>query len=924
MGSSSTNAIPHIINNQVIDRSIVPYIAGGPMMISGTNLRPGACANVWVDDVSVNPFVQSASILTANVGFTANVLTDQEGLYCNTTHAFATVMGTAYNPTGHYVYISENYLSLNLNPYGPANSNSFAAGNYLPGELVYQTAGVGANAYANTWMGRVSYWAPQDGSLHLQTLSGTIANTTSAQTIYKVGSSQLANMNNIVQGNKFPGGSVTSVKNVNAVFTTTAYDHNHGLVANVTALANQVLLAGNPGANVVNSVIQFVYGTGYGQNAKIIAVNNNLVTLNANLSTYSGNTYYGIIGNYINSWGHWYGWHWWAEDGYFNFPVGNRLITINDAPASNSNAATMRSVGTYHAVGQITTSTKAPIPSKPPQVSPAANTTVAPSSKTSSQQDNNQIINNPAASADPMCQTFFTPKPTTQKIDNGIFISSCDLWFAAAPSANQTQFPVYVYIVPTVNGFPTTTILGQASVHWEGVVVTDGVSTFPSQSNTSTNTHFVFDNPVYLSPGTEYGLVVYSESPSYNVWVADLGEPLINSTRLVSPSPFIGAFFKSQNATAWTPIQNRSLMFQLNKAVFNTNPVALQFNLQKPFGQNTFMDSVLLHSSDVTFPPANISYGIKTINANTGNYDANFFTIFNNNPFSFGGDLNTSIISSNRRRLIPAGNVNGTLVQVTLSTNDPDVTPMFHSERLSFVAIQNLINPSGIQASDITITSSGNHINAANIVVTIGTPSGDNPIQATANVLAANLSGNNVTGINILNPGSGYISSPTITLSEPSAPSNATAVVNGEDGVSGGNGYARYVTRQITLADGFDAGDLQIFMTAVRPQGTDIDVYYKVLGSNDNDVLQNKKWILMSKQADLFSPDQATPIDLNFNTGVNSLNVPIGSVNYVQNGVQYPIGGKFKSFAIKIVLFASDPTVPPIINNMRGIAVPSG
>lgn len=893
-------------------------------MIHASNMRPGACANIWVDDVSVNPFIQSASILTANIGFIANVLVEGEGLYCNTTHGFATVMGTANNSIGHHIYISENYTSLNLNPYGPANSNSFSSGNYLVGELVYQTNGSGANVYANTWIGRVAYWAPQDGSLHVQTLYGTVANTTSAQTIFKVGSTQLANMNNIVQGNKFPGSSMTSTKNVNTIFTTTAWYHTHGLVANVTAQANQILLSGNLPSNVVNSIIQLTYGTGYGQNAKIISINNNLVTLNVNLGTYSGNTYYAIVGNFVNAWGHWYGWHWWAEDSYFNFPAGLRLISVNDAPASNSNSATMRAVGTYHAVGQITTSNKTPIPYKPPQISALANTMVAPSPKTSSQQDNNQIINNPAASADPMCQTFFTPKPTSQKIDNGIFVTSCDLWFAAVPSANQTQFPVSVYVVSTVNGFPTTTILGQATVHAEGVVVTDGVTTFPSQSNTSTNTHFVFDNPVYLAPGTEYGLVVYSESPSYNVWVADLGEALINSTRLVSPSPYIGSFFKSQNATAWTPIQNRSLMFNLNKAQFSTNPVALQFNLAKPFGQNTFMDTVLLHSSDVTFPPANISYGIKTINANTGNYDANFFTIFNNLPFSFGGDLSTSIISSNRRRLIPAGNINGTLVQVTLATTDPDVTPMFHSERLSFVAVQNFINPGGISPFDITITTPGNHLNAANIVVTIGAPTGDNPIQATANVLSANLSGNNVLGINIINPGSGYIQSPTITLSEPSAPSNATAVVNGEDGVSGGNGYARYVTRQITLADGFDAGDLQVFMTAVRPQGTDIDVYYKVLGSNDNDVLQNKKWVLMEKQADLFSPDQATPIDLNFNTGTNSLGVPIGSVNYVQNGVQYPIGGKFKSFAIKIVMLASDSTVPPIINNFRAIAVPAG
>lgn len=922
---ATTNAIAHIVNNQLIDKSIVPYMAGGPMMIEGNNLKPGALANFYVDDICVNPFIQSASTLTANVGFNANVLKVGSGIYCNLTHAFATLMGTQTVGTGHYIYISENILSLNVLPYGPANSNVFSATSYKVGELVHQSPT--ANVHANTYMGRVVYWQPTDGSLHLETLYGTIANTTSAQTIYKVGSSQLSNCQNIVFGNKFPNATnIQTTNNVIKKFTSQNYYHTHGVIPYLTGIGNQVALQGNLNANAVNQILQFTYGNGYGQNAKIISVSGGVATLNISLGTYSGNTYYALVQSYPNAWGRWFGWHWWVEDAYWYYPTGYRLITITDAPAANSNAATMKSTATHAATGQIAPKNKVPVVPPAPIKSPAANNVTAPAPPTSSQQNNNQPVNAPQASADPMCQTFFTPKPTTQKVDNGIFITSVDLWFAAAPTANQTQFPVQVHIVETVNGFPTTSILGTAEVQYEGVVVTDGVHTFPSQANVSTNTHFVFGDPVYLAPGTEYGLVVYSESPSYNVWVADLGETLINSTTLVSPSPYIGSFFKSQNATAWTPIQNRQLMFQLNKAVFSQTPAVMLFNLAKPFLQNTYMDTVLLHSSDVTLPPATISYGIKTINANTGAYDANFFSLFNNIPFSFGGDLATSTISSNRRRVSLAGNVDSTQIQVTLQTNDPDVSPMFHAERLSFLAVQNFINPLGVENQFITITNPGNHLNVANITVTIGAPTGDNPIQATANVLSANASanGNNVLGLNIINPGSGYISSPKITISEPSAPSNATAVFNGEDGIAAGNGYGRYITRAITLADGFDAGDIQVFMTGIRPQGTDINVYYKILGSQDSDVLANKNWVLMNKQADLFSPDQSTPIDLNFNTGLNSLGVPIGTASYVVNGVQYPVGGKFKQFAIKIVLSALDPTVPPIINNIRAIAVPAG
>jgi hypothetical protein len=49
-----------------------------------------------------------------------------------------------------------------------------------------------------------------------------------------------------------------------------------------------------------------------------------------------------------------------------------------------------------------------------------------------------------------------------------------------------------------------------------------------------------------------------------------------------------------------------------------------------------------------------------------------------------------------------------------------------------------------------------------------------------------------------------------------------------------------------------------------------------------------------------------------------------GELKYVENNVTYPIGGKFKTFAVKIALTSSDPTVYPSILDMRTIATPKG
>ena len=55
-----------------------------------------------------------------------------------------------------------------------------------------------------------------------------------------------------------------------------------------------------------------------------------------------------------------------------------------------------------------------------------------------------------------------------------------------------------------------------------------------------------------------------------------------------------------------------------------------------------------------------------------------------------------------------------------------------------------------------------------------------------------------------------------------------------EDFTSSGNGLARYFTRQVTLADGFDARDIKVYFDAVRPAGTNFYAYYKVLPDSKN------------------------------------------------------------------------------------------
>jgi hypothetical protein len=50
----------------------------------------------------------------------------------------------------------------------------------------------------------------------------------------------------------------------------------------------------------------------------------------------------------------------------------------------------------------------------------------------------------------------------------------------------------------------------------------------------------------------------------------------------------------------------------------------------------------------------------------------------------------------------------------------------------------------------------------------------------------------------------------------------------------------------------------------------------------------------------------------------------VNKISYVENGVTYPLGDKFKYYAIKIVMTAESPTVVPHVRNYRAIATPAG
>jgi hypothetical protein len=130
---------------------------------------------------------------------------------------------------------------------------------------------------------------------------------------------------------------------------------------------------------------------------------------------------------------------------------------------------------------------------------------------------------------------------------------------------------------------------------------------------------------------------------------------------------------------------------------------------------------------------------------------------------------------------------------------------------------------------------------------------------------------------------------------------------------SGGSALAKYITRRVTLSDGFDATDIKTYLTMNKPAGTNVYVYYKVLSQFDPELFDDKSWIVMSQTSRIntVSLTETEFIDYEFD--------PIGTnVNYTSGGATYTT---FKTFAIKIVMISTSTTKAPRIKDMRTIAM---
>jgi len=599
----------------------------------------------------------------------------------------------------------------------------------------------------------------------------------------------------------------------------------------------------------------------------------------------------------------------------YRFRVGEKIFSITDSPTNDVNDSTTVAEYKFTAAGlgvstrQLVTSTvnvvvtpPAPNPPPPAPEPPAPNPPTPPRP--------NQPEREREKKKDPIAQSFFI---SADEYPQGLFVPFIDIFFG-----NKGTLPVEMQIRPLVNGVPSSNEIIPNAI---SIVQSEDikVSAAPNAEDSNTYTRFAFTSPVYLAPNTDYAFVVLTNDFDYDIYVSELGEKIIGTDRVVSEQPFLGSMFKSQNATTYTPIQSEDIMFVIHKCDF-TSAGSIIFNEEKDFtfsapykdkfyDSNTVFDAFEVHSDTVEVAGTTATFYYKSINASDNSEDAEYTvfkpetrTLLPERKIVYGKDIDTRSFN----------------MKVDLETTSADVSPVVFVKRQNLGTLTTIINNMGISGYRVSITEPGANQTTQNTSITFAANTGSGA-NATAVIKIEPIKTGKIAGLKFDSYGQNYYDDVTCTVTSSDANvTPAKIIVDSETGKAGGPALSRYLSKTVTLAPEFDAGDLRVYLTAVKPPEANIQVYYKVRNRYDADPIAEKKWVRMEQKVGTINYSTSlNPIELEFRPSMSSNNIV-----YSTNTATFDT---FTQFKIKIVMASSDTVLTkiPYIYDMRAIALPA-
>ena len=576
---------------------------------------------------------------------------------------------------------------------------------------------------------------------------------------------------------------------------------------------------------------------------------------------------------------------------------------------------------------------------------------------------------------DPLAQTFsLNLKGTQYGTSSGAFLTKLDLFF----QSKDSTAPVIVEIreVDASTSFVTKRIVPF------GRVVVPNSSINANSSDSTVATTVTFETPVYLFNEQEYAFVVKpgGNAPNFSVWISRLGENDLVTGNRIDKQPYSGILFASSNDRTYSPIQEEDIKFNAYFANFgiNSNQTAVFHNANNEFltinnetgiklatvgeevhGETTLtfgaditgaivgddlVDVVTGANGEITFTDGAGEFRLKNVtttkftNGNavtlyqsdvstgtTGTIVSQSTPIGKTKLFDDTNFANTILHLSDSNGLFDAGTwVKGQTNsgQAFIASVDDLQVDLFHTHVSALELEKTSLTAQAKLANSPTVAGTLENININNDT----SPASRKYILSRSNEID-NLAGDESVDTNfVLKNSSNPYHSPAIDVDRAAFFTVENIVNNdstGEDGANGGNADARYITKTITLAEGQDAEDLKVYLTAYKPATSDVKVYAKVLNAEDGDDFEVNSWIEMTRSTNTSEISDSEDVfdykEYEFDIPSASLTGTNGEIQYTNSqGVTYT---GFKRFAIKIVLLSTNTVKPPKVKDLRVIAL---
>ena len=505
-----------------------------------------------------------------------------------------------------------------------------------------------------------------------------------------------------------------------------------------------------------------------------------------------------------------------------------------------------------------------------------------------------RVMNRMVGRQDPLAQTFFVDQIENP---NGIFLSKVRIFV----ESKDSTIPLQVQIRPVENGIPTTNIIPGAVKFLDPseINITDltSISSTSDAISQISGTEVVFDEPIYLTSGEEYAIVLLAESVDYNVYIAETSKTIVGTDQdKVSRQPTLGSLFLSQNGSTWTPDQTKDLMFELDRAEFSSSGTLLLSNTSlpkvtlrnNPIETTAGSSIVKIYHEGHGFTDGDLVTlsGVTDIIGNYISPDILNSTFAVINPTWEGYSIQTGI-SGTPLGFIVSSVGGGNSVTATQQAMYDVFIPQVQTVVPNGTNITSTIKQSNGTSYGSTRTSGGSsnyNLTGATVVFLNDVNSNDNPsvIGSTDNASSETVE------LNLSLSTSDSKVSPIIDLQRVSLLTLENVIDNSD--------AAQHITTPTVIDDASEG--LKVIFAANRPSSSSFELYVKTAA--DEDKLVDSDWVQVTL-------DEPVPSDDNLDT--------FRDYEFTHNANQFSV------FQVKLVMKSTNSSKSPTIRDLRAIAL---